>query len=149
MLSLLLQRHDHKNKKTNEAIAKQDNDTRVEAYGLLTDQGEDSELTKAAKVLTVNGFQLFKQVIAESQHYSYSVMSDGSYAVYRNEYPDSPRFFQTKESLCDCNDRVANLKQCVHQWCLHPKFIPNQWSQYYLHHSSSLSFQNFETRKLN
>ena len=82
--------------------------------------------------------ELFKKTVAESQHYSYSVMSDGSFAVYRDDHPESPRFFRSKDSICDCNDRIANLKQCSHQWCLNPVFIPEQWCLHY-HNRKTLS----------
>ena len=44
ILVILLERHEHKNEKTNETIAKEDNYMIMKVYNVLTEHGKNSQL---------------------------------------------------------------------------------------------------------
>ena len=110
ILALLLQRHQHKNKKTNETIAKQDNEMRVTKFSLTKELGPDSQLSKAASVLTKNGYEILLKTIADSEHYCFETYPNGSRNVYRRKYSDKKRYFESVDDRCSCDDCVANQK---------------------------------------
>lgn len=115
LVTLLLRRQQEKEKKTNHLLL---ND-------YLKLQGEQktalgSQLL-AAKGLTWNSYNRFCVALGNVNKYTVHC-TEGKYAVQRISSEAPPRMFETAESRCICEERVAFLAPCVHEISL-SKFL--------------------------
>ena len=108
------------------------NEQRTMIYKLKKDI-PDSEELKSAETLNKRGHDLFLKLVLESQNYQYKLSNNGNHLVYHVGHESSPRIFKSLDERCYCVDRVANMKQCVHEFVLTQKFLPMHWSNIYTH----------------
>ena len=132
LLMVLLERHSHKCTLSNEKLNRLHNERSTMIYKLKNDLPYSEEL-KSAETLNRRGHDLFLKLVLESQNYVHKKTDDGNHLIYRVGYETSPRIFKSLDERCSCVDRVANMKQCVHEFVLTHKFQPTYWSNIYTH----------------
>ena len=120
LLLVFLERHRHKCSLAEEILNKVFNEMKMTIHHLKKESPGSEEL-KSAQSLTNNGHELFLKIVSDSHNYVCKNVDDGSYQVYRVGYESTSRSFQYLHSRCTCNDRVANEKQCVHEFTLTKK----------------------------
>ena len=137
LLLALLERHRHKCTLAEERLNEAFNDMKMTIHHLEKESPGSEEL-KSAQSLNNKGHELFLKIVSDSHNYVCKNVDDGSYQVYRVGYESISRSFEYLHSRCTCNDRVANEKQCVHEFTLTNKFEPTYWSTIY-HRRDSLT----------
>ena len=130
LLLALLERHNHKCLRTNEALCQNSGKMRIIRNKLMKHNSRSQEF-QAASVLNVKGYELFCSLVSESEKYMYQHEPDGRISVYRLGYSESKRYYSSLEEPCDCPDSKAKKKQCCHEYICNPVFIASKWGQIY------------------